>query len=327
MTQILLHDNAYTRVKDRLHTISDDIKPVTFKDDGTFWQDGKVIEMEALRADAAWMSNDFFRSDASRTFAIAVLKSETIAWMQTASAGLDNDFFKNVMDKGVRISNSDAQARAIAEFVMAQVMDHYQPTEERREAQRSRKWKRFGFREIYKTRWTIIGFGNIGSEIGKRARGFDAHVTGIRRTPGDHPYADAMASQEALPSLLPQSDVVVLACPLTEATTRLADADFLEAMKDGATLVNIGRGDLVDEAALLAGLDLGKPDHAILDVFATEPLPKQSPFWSHDRVAVSAHTSAFGSGTRDRGDELFLENVGKFLGGAPLRNEVDPSRI
>lgn len=327
MTQILLHDNAYTRIKDQLHAISDDIAPVTFKDDGTFWQEGKAIEMEALKADAAWMSNDFFRSDASRTFAIAVLKSETISWMQTASAGLDNDFFKNVMEKGVRISNSDAQARAIAEFVMAQVIDHYQPTEERREAQRSRKWKRFGFREIYKTRWTIIGFGNIGSEIGKRARGFDAHVTGIRRTPGDHPYADAMTTLDALPTLLPESDVVVLACPLTAATTSLVDAGFLAAMKDGSTLVNIGRGGLVDETALLAGLDEGKPDHAILDVFATEPLPEQSPFWAHDKVTVSAHTSAFGSGTRDRGDELFLENVEKFLGGDPLRNEVDPSRV
>lgn len=327
MTQILLHDNAYTRIKDQLHAISDSITPVTFKDDGTFWQDGKVVEMEALKADAAWMSNDFFRSDASRTFAIAVLKSETISWMQTASAGLDNDFFKNVMEKGVRISNSDAQARAIAEFVLAQVIDHYQPTEERREAQRARKWKRFGFREIYKTRWTIIGFGNIGSEIGKRARGFDAHVTGIRRTPGEHPYSDTMATMDALPSLLPQSDVVVLACPLTDATAGLVGAKFLGAMKDGATLVNIGRGGLIDEAALLTSLDQGRPDHAILDVFATEPLPEQSPFWVHDRVSVSAHTSAFGSGTRDRGDELFLENVKRFLDGDELRNEVDPSRV
>ena len=327
MTQILLHDNAYTRIKDRLHAISDAITPVTFKDDGTFWQDGKAIKMEDLKANAAWMSNDFFRSGASRTFAIAVLKSATITWMQTASAGLDNDFFKNVMEKGVRISNSDAQARAIAEFVMAQVIDHYQPTEERRAAQRDRQWKRFGFRELYKTRWTIIGFGNIGCEIGKRARGFDAHVTGIRRTPGDHPWADAMATLDALPSLLPQSDVVVLACPLTGETAGLVDADFLAAMKESATLVNIGRGGLVDEAALLSSLDLGKPDHAILDVFATEPLPEQSPFWAHERVSVSAHTSAFGSGTRDRGDELFLENVEKFLGGNRLRNEVDPSRV
>lgn len=327
MTQVLLHDNAYTRIKGQLHGVSDTIEPITIRDDGTFWLGGTQVEADDIRAEAAWMSNDFFRGDAGRTFAITLLKSKTLKWLQTASAGLDSDFFKNVMDKGVRLSNSDAQARAIAEYVMAQVMVHYQPTEERRAAQQARQWKRFGFREIYQTRWTIIGFGNIGSEIGKRARGFDAHVTGIRRTPGTHDYADAMASLDDLPSLLPGSDVVVLACPLNEVTTRMADEGFFAAMKDGATLVNIGRGGLVDEAALLNGLDAGKPDYAILDVFDTEPLPEASPLWSHERVCVTGHTSAFGSGTGKRGDELFLENVAKYLKGEALRNEVDPSAL
>lgn len=327
MTQVLLHHNAYTRIKDQLHAVSDAIEPVTFRDDGTFWLGDNELEARDLAPEAAWMSNDFFRGDAGRLFAIAVLKSDTLKWFQTASAGLDNDFFKNVLDKGIRISNSDAQARAIAEYVLAQVMAHYQPTEERREAQRAHQWKRFGFREIYQTRWTIIGFGKIGSEIGKRARGFDAHVTGIRRKPGTHDYADAMATLDDLPGLLPQSDVVVLACPLNEATQHLANTDFFGRMKDGATLVNIGRGGLIDEAALLAGLETGKPDFAILDVFDTEPLPNTSPFWSHTRVAVTGHTSAFGSGTGQRGDELFLENIAHYLKGEPLRNEVDPASL
>lgn len=327
MTRILLHENAYSRIQDRLHALSEDIEPITINDDGTFTLNGAVLNEADLKADAAWMGNDFFRGGASRTFGIAILKSETIKWMQTAAAGLDNSFFRNVMDKGVRLSNSDAQARAIAEYVLAQIIAHYQPTEERREAQRARKWQRFGFREIYKTRWTIIGFGNIGSEIGKRARGFDAHVTGIRRTPGDHPWADAMANLHALPSLVPQSDVVVLACPLNEATRKLANAEFFASMKVGATLVNIGRGGLVDELALVEGLDAGKPNFAILDVFQTEPLPEESPLWTHSRVAVTGHTSAFGSGTRERGDELFLENVERFLSGERLRNEVDPKSL
>jgi phosphoglycerate dehydrogenase-like enzyme len=327
MTQVLLHANAYTRIKDQLHKVSDTIEPVIFRDDGTAWLNNEQMNVEGLAADAAWMSNDFFRGDAARTFAIAILKSQTIKWFQTASAGLDSDFFQSVMDKGIRLSNSDAQARAIAEFVLAQVIAHYQPIEERREAQKSRTWQQFGFREIYKTKWTIIGFGNIGSEIGKRARGFDAHVTGIRRTPGDHGYADAMATPGDVPELLPQSDVVVLACPLNEATRGLVDARFLSAMKEGATLVNIGRGDLINEDALLEGLAKGQPDFAILDVFATEPLPEDSPLWACDNIAISAHTSAFGSGTSGRGDELFLENLARFLAGEPLRNEVDPARI
>lgn len=327
MTQVLLHDNAYTRIKEQLHSVSDAIEPVTIRNDGTFWLDGVQVEGDDITAEAAWMSNDFFRGDAGRAFAITLLKSRTLKWLQTASAGLDGDFFKNVVDKGIRLSNSDAQARAIAEYVMAQVITHYQPTEERREAQKAHKWQRFGFREIYQTRWTIIGFGNIGSEIGKRARGFDAHVTGIRRTPGAHDYADAMATLEDLPSLLPGSDVVVLACPLNAATQRIADENFFAAMKEGATLVNIGRGGLVDETALVAGLDAGRPDYAILDVFDTEPLPEASPLWSDERVCVTGHTSAFGSGTGKRGDELFLENIARYLKGGPLRNEVDPRTL
>jgi phosphoglycerate dehydrogenase-like enzyme len=92
-------------------------------------------------------------------------------------------------------------------------------------------------------------------------------------------------------------------------------------------LVNVGRGGLVDEAALLAALDRGTPAHAILDVFREEPLPPQSPFWSHPRVAVSGHASAIGSGLTNRTDELFLENLGRYLRSEPLLNEANPAEI
>lgn len=324
---ILLHENAHTRIKDGLGALARQVQFVLLRDDGTFWRDGEAVRTGDVDVTGAWMSNDFFRSGASRDFAVHTLKSSTLKWMQTASAGLDNPFFQDMLAKGVRISNSDAQARAIAEFVLAQLISHYQPTQDRREAQRAHEWKRLGFREIYQTRWTIIGFGNIGSEIGKRARGFDAHVTGVRRTEGAHDFADTMANPDDLSTLLPNSDVVVLACPITEATHHLANLEFFSSMKEGSTLINIGRGDLVDEAALLQGLEAGKPDFAILDVFHEEPLPSGSPFWEHPKVEVSAHTSAFGSGTAGRGDELFLENLGKFLDGQPLRNEVDPESV
>jgi phosphoglycerate dehydrogenase-like enzyme len=323
----LLHENAYARIKDHLGPNLGPAQFALIKDDGTFWCEDEAVRTEEINATGAWMSNDFFRSGAARDFAIHVLKSSTLKWMQTASAGLDNPFFQDVLAKGIRISNSDAQARAIAEFVLAQLIAHFQPTRERFEAQKDHEWKRLGFREIYQTRWTIVGFGNIGSEIGKRAQGFDAHVTGVRRAEGAHAYADAMAKPEDLKTLLPESDVVVLACPLTAATHHLANTAFFSSLKENATLINIGRGDLIDEVALLAGLEAGKPDFAILDVFHEEPLQSDSPFWEHPKVEVSAHTSAFGSGTAGRGDELFLENLGKFLDGQPLRNEVDPRRV
>lgn len=323
---ILLHENALSRIADRLPS-SDDIRFATVNDEGDFHLEGAATTSDDLTIDGAWMSLDFMRNNASRSFAVHALKSDTLQWMQTAAAGLDNPFFQDIMRKGVRITNSDAQAPAIAEFVMSQVLMHYHPVRQRLSSQEAHEWKRLAFREIAGETWTIIGLGNIGQEIAKRARGFDAHVVGLRRTPGDHIHANETAHPDEIFDLLPRSDVVVLACPLTDATSGMGDATFFQTMKEAATLVNIGRGGLINEEALIAGLEVGKPDFAILDVFQSEPLPQDNPLWDHPKVAVSGHTSAFGSGTAVRGDDLFLDNLGRFLAGSKLRNDVDPSRL
>ena len=113
---------------------------------------------------------------------------------------------------------------------------------------------------------------------------------------------------------------MVLSTPLYAETRGLADAAFFGAMKPGSVFVNVGRGGLVDESALLAGLDAGAPEHAVLDVFAVEPLPVDSPFWSHPRVTLTPHTSGITGRQNARNTALFLDNLSRFVADEPLLN-------
>jgi phosphoglycerate dehydrogenase-like enzyme len=173
----------------------------------------------------------------------------------------------------------------------------------------------------------MVGYGNIGTEIAKRVKPFGVHLTVVRRAPEAGDLADVTVTMAGLPEVLPQSDVVVLACALNAQTRDMANDAFFKAMKPGAILVNIGRGGLVDEDALREGLARAQPAHAVLDVFRTEPLPTEHWAWTHPQVRVSAHTSHFGGGTMGRGDELFLENLRRYRAGEALLNEADKSEV
>jgi phosphoglycerate dehydrogenase-like enzyme len=125
----------------------------------------------------------------------------------------------------------------------------------------------------------------------------------------------------------PEADVVVLACSLNDQTRELADTAFFAAMKPGSILVNVARGGVVDDRALMAALDRGKVATAILDVFDTEPLPADDPLWTHPGVRLTPHTSFAGDGVQGRWDALFLDNIGRFARGEPLERVVDPTEL
>ena len=327
MTRLLLYEPAYRRVEQRLPALSDRDELLLLWPDGSLWSNGQRIAAEDARPEIGWVSTDLFVSPAFGTFLATLLQSSALQWVQSGAAGFDRPVFRQFVERGARLTNNHSQAVGMAEYVLWGVLDHLQRGPERRIEQTAHRWTPLRFTEISGSRWLIIGFGAIGQAVGRRVRAFDAHVTGIRRGSEPNAHADAMATPDEIKALLPTSDVVVLSLPLSARTAGMVDAGFLAAMKPGSVLVNVGRGGLVDEAALLAALDRGVPAHAVLDVFQTEPLPAASPFWDHPRVMLTPHASPTGSGLTARSDTLFIDNLGRFLAGTPLLNEIDPKEI
>ena len=127
--------------------------------------------------------------------------------------------------------------------------------------------------------------------------------------------------------VIADADVVALCAPATPETHHIANADAFGRMKAGSVLVNVGRGALVDEPALLAALAAGAPGHAVLDVFEVEPQPADSPFWDHPQVTMTPHAAGMSSGNAPRNDALFLANLGHYLAGRPLENVADPKDV
>ncbi len=320
---VSLYGRSYQRIKNRLEALGLDLEVIPFQLDGSLERRGRKVKPADVDVDYFWLSPELSLEGGLDTAFEVALGCRSIKLLQTFNAGLDAPAYRRIAAKGIRICNSPAQSIAIAEYVMAQVLALFQPLGEQRALQTRRQWQRTPFREIAGTNWLILGFGPIGREIAQRAKAFGAHVTVARRVPQTGPSVDRCGTLADLPGFLPAADVVVLACPLNAATRGVASDAFFSAVKPGAVLVNIARGGLVDDAALIRALDAGRLDAAVLDVFHTEPLPADDPLWSHPKIRLTSHTSFSGSGVRGRWDQLFLDNLPRFVRGEALLNVVD----
>jgi phosphoglycerate dehydrogenase-like enzyme len=327
MTRLLIYAPSLAAVADGVARLGGALELLVLDESGVITLDGQVVTPQDARPEIAWADHRVFFSPAARPFFTALLKSPVLTWVQSAAAGFDTPIFRQIVAKGARLSISHGQSVGIADYVLWGVLDHFQDGAGWRADQAARTWGPRQFREIAGSAWLIVGFGAIGQAVATRARAFGATVTGVRRDPAPHPSANHIGALADLPTLLPEADVVVLCTPLNPATRNLADADFFAAMKPASVLVNVGRGGLVDEAALLAALDAGVPEHAVLDVFQTEPLPADSPFWSHPRVSLTPHSSGVTDGQDTRNAALFLDNLGRFVAGRPLLNLADPKEV
>lgn len=326
--RVLVGQRTFARWGDFIAGVDPAVEVLCMRADGTITAaDGATIPQEDAAADVVWGNAELFARDTGAEFLRYVERAPTLRFLQSPGAGTDLPIFGRLLRRGVRVCTTHVQSVAIAEFVLRSVLDHYQNAPVFRALQDRREWQRVRFRELYGTTWVVVGMGAIGSDIAQRAAAFGVHVIGVRRHPtGAEPCAEMVGPAELL-SAVPRADVLVLAAPSTAETREMVDRLVLAAMKPDAVLVNVARGALVDEAALLDTLDRGAIAGAILDVCAVEPLPADHAFWGHPRVMLSAHTSAMGSGTHARAAAVFTRNLRAFLDGRPLEHELSAAHF
>ncbi|MFZ4066407.1 MAG: NAD(P)-dependent oxidoreductase [Phenylobacterium sp.] len=326
MIQVLMSAAAHARIRDRIAPIAARLDIVTVAEGGRYLRDGVEADPATLTPEVVWTTLEAYAGGLLPSLMRVLIDSPSVRWLQTFNAGLDLPIFRRIMEKGVRITKSSAQGVGIAEYVLAHALALIVPIDAQRELQDAKTWGRTPYREVSQTRWLLVGYGAIGEQIAQRARAFGVDLTVVRRG------TDAGLAHRTLPlsrigEALPDTDVVVLACALTDETRDICNDAFFAALKPGAILINIGRGGLVDEDALRRGLDAGRPSHAVLDVFQTEPLPTDHWIWTHPQVRVSAHTSGSGDGVQPRADEQFIANLERWVRGEPLMNEAAPSEV
>ena len=276
-------------------------------------------------------------SDAEVYFNWYYLKSETLhkvlaaapalRWQQTPSAGVNHILTPTFLERDIILTNGAGTfAIPIAEFVLTYILYRAKSLNTLLALQAQRTWMRsidLPLREVMDTTLLIIGAGSIGQAIAQRANAFGMRVWGVSRHPKPLPDFEKVVGADAWRELLPKADYVVVATPLTPETKGLIDAATLQLMRPSAYLINVARGAVVDEPALIAALSEGRIAGAGLDTFCTEPLPHDSPFWSLPNVLITPHCSGMTPRITERTIALFLDNLARYRAGICLRNIVD----
>ena len=253
-----------------------------------------------------------------------------LRWFHTISAGVDRLMLPELQGRPdlVMTNNSGSYDAQIAEFVIATLFAAAKRLPEHLRNQRDRKWIRGvewsgHHAELRGATLVVIGLGSIGSEVARLASALGMRVVGVRSDARPHPHASRVVPSERLADIAPEADFVAVTAALTPRTRGLVSREVIAALKPTAWLVNIARGPIVDEDALLGALRARRIGGAALDVFSTEPLPPESPWWELDNAIITPHSSNSSPRLRERSIALFRENLRRFRTGEPLLNVVD----
>lgn len=285
-------------------------------------------------ADIAFVTRDVIgasarnRTEAStQRFFDQMRDSPRLKWLQVNAAGADRPIFLELRNRGVTLTSAaGANANAVAQTALTGFLAITRRFPFLMQAQRERQWKALFVhglpRDTHGQTALVVGWGPIGRQLGAMLKVIGLEVIVVRNS--DQPAGGGFATVtfEAIHEVLPLADWVFLACQLTDKTRGLMDARAFAAMRQGAHLVNVARGEVVVEPDLIEALRSRKLGGAYLDVFAHEPLDPASPLWGFDNVIVTPHSAGQSDGIYARVAEIFLENLALWLAGKPLRNVV-----
>lgn len=245
--------------------------------------------------------------------------------VQKLGAGVETIVHHPALPPSVRVARlrPDAPAREIAEYMLAYILRDQRQMRFYEIEQAARRWSSTEPKFAPETKVAVLGLGHIGGRTARMLRDVGFAVTGWARSPKSIEGVECTYGDAALGDVLARADYVCAILPSTQGTRGMFDATRLRQMKPGSVLINAGRGDLIDQEALLAALDQGRPGSAVLDVTTPEPLPADSPLWVHPAVSITPHVSGW-----SLGDALadVAGNLGRLLAGAPLLHEVDRAR-
>lgn len=289
---------------------------------------GRLAQEDCARIDVAYLSRDLRFDALYPLFCEAVVAAGHLKWVHFASAGISQyPYLAGLIERRVKLTTSaGANGIPVGETTIGAILMFARGFPRWLDAQRRRVWEPMRGedvpRDLSHQTIVIVGLGTIGATVARFCRALGMHVIGVRRSPRqpDAPV-DEMRTLGELNLVLPRADWIVLACPHTEETHHLISAKTLARLPPGAHVINVSRGGVVDERALIEALESGHLGGAYLDVFEREPLPPDSPLWGMTNVLISPHDASVASGNEKRAAEMFAANLARFARAEPMHNE------
>jgi phosphoglycerate dehydrogenase-like enzyme len=288
----------------------------------------RLPQADCDRIDCAFLDRDInFEEHLAAAFRHAVAASRSIRWLHVTSSGVNpGPHVTALVEKGATITTSTgSNAEPVAQTGITGLLMLARGFASHVRSQQRHEWRPLRGAalpdDLRGQTLVLIGVGAVGSTFARYARTFGLKVIGVRRSPmqpGDP--VDEMHPPAKLAELLPRADWLVISCPLTIETRKLIDGAAIARMKKGARIINIGRGEVIDEAAVLQALQNGRLGGAYIDPFTVEPLPADSPFWDLPNVIITPHNASASTGNERRCAEMFIANFGHWVRGEPMFN-------